>query len=74
MQTFHVEIVKPSHYDKDGYVIQWWRAWIPSNSMACLYAIAQDCASRKVLGDDVAIEVDAHDERRGRSRPSRCRA
>jgi radical SAM superfamily enzyme YgiQ (UPF0313 family) len=62
MQTFHVEIVKPSHYDKDGYVIQWWRAWIPSNSMACLYAIAQDCASRKILGDDVAIEVDAHDE------------
>ena len=40
MTTFHVEIVKPSHYDRDGYVIQWWRAWIPSNSMACLHAIA----------------------------------
>jgi radical SAM superfamily enzyme YgiQ (UPF0313 family) len=62
MQTFHVEIIKPSHYDKDGYVIQWWKAWIPSNSMACLYAIAQDCADRKVLGDDVAIEVAAYDE------------
>jgi len=60
--TFHVEIVKPSHYDRDGYVIQWWRAWIPSNSMACLYAIARDCAERRVLGDDVAIEVDAYDE------------
>jgi len=59
---FHVEIVKPSHYDKDGYVIQWWKAWIPSNSMACLYAIAQDCAERRVLGEDVSIEVDAYDE------------
>ncbi len=62
MKTFHVEIIKPSHYDRQGYVIQWWKAWIPSNSMACLYAIAQDCAKRRVLGDDVAIEVDAYDE------------
>ena len=62
MTTFHIEIIKPSHYDKDGYVIQWWKAWIPSNSMASLYAIAQDCAERKVLGDGVAIEVDAYDE------------
>ena len=62
MQTFNIEIIKPSHYDNDGYVIQWWKSWIPSNSMACLYAIAQDCAARKVLGDDVAIEIDAYDE------------
>ena len=62
MRIFHVEIVKASHYDRDGYVIQWRRAWVPSNSMACLYAIAGDCAERKSLGDDVAIEVDAHDE------------
>src|SRR6516162_2558853 len=60
--AFHVEIIKPSHYDKDGYVIQWWKAWIPSNSMASLYAIAEDCADRKVLGEEVAIEVDAYDE------------
>jgi radical SAM superfamily enzyme YgiQ (UPF0313 family) len=62
MAIFHIEIVKPSHYDREGYVIQWWRAWVPSNSMACLYGIARDCAERKVLGDDVAIEVDAYDE------------
>ncbi len=62
MQKFHVEIVKPSHYDRQGYVIQWAKAWIPSNSMACLYAIATDCANRKVLGDEVEIEVDAYDE------------
>ena len=62
MSTFHIEIIKPSHYDKDGYVIQWWKAWIPSNSMACIYAIAEDCARRKALGENVAIEVDAFDE------------
>jgi hypothetical protein len=62
MQKFHIEIVKPSHYDRQGYVIQWAKAWIPSNSMACLYAIATDCAQRKVLGDNVEIEVDAYDE------------
>jgi radical SAM superfamily enzyme YgiQ (UPF0313 family) len=62
MHTFHVEIVKPSHYDRQGYVIQWWKNWIPSNSMACLYAIAQDCAERKALGEDVKIEIDAFDD------------
>jgi radical SAM superfamily enzyme YgiQ (UPF0313 family) len=74
VSIFHVEIVKPSHYDKDGYVIQWWKAWIPSNSMACLYAITQDCAERRVLGDDVSIEVDAHDEMNVRIPVSRIAA
>jgi radical SAM superfamily enzyme YgiQ (UPF0313 family) len=62
MTTFHIEIIKPSHYDRDGYVIQWWKAWVPSNSMACLYGISQDCAERKVLGQDVTIAVAAYDE------------
>ena len=34
----------------------------PLKSMACLHAIASDCAQKRVLGDDVAIEVDAYDE------------
>lgn len=62
MPKFHIEIIKPSHYDNDGYVLQWWKAWIPSNSMACLYAIAQDSADRKVLGEDVDVVVNAYDE------------
>ena len=49
-QAFHVEMIKPSHYDDDGYVIQWWKASIPSNSLASLYAIVQDAAERRVLG------------------------
>jgi hypothetical protein len=61
-RRFVVELIKPSHYDDDGYVIQWWRSWIPSNSLACLYAITRDLAERQVLGADVAVEINAYDE------------
>ena len=54
-RKFHVELIKPSHYDQDGYVLQWWKAWIPSNSMACLYGLSLDLAEKKALGEDVAI-------------------
>ncbi|HZY59384.1 MAG TPA: hypothetical protein VFE56_06445, partial [Candidatus Binataceae bacterium] len=61
-RKFLVELIKPSHYDDDGYVIQWWRGWIPSNSLSCLYGLALDARARRVLGDDVDIEIEAHDE------------
>src|SRR5258708_37332212 len=61
-RRFIVELVKPSHYDDDGYVIQWVKSWIPSNSLACLYAIARDVKEQRVLGDDVGIEINAYDE------------
>jgi radical SAM superfamily enzyme YgiQ (UPF0313 family) len=61
-RRFVVELIKPSHYDDDGYVIQWWKSWIPSNSLACLYGIARDLAERRVLGSEVAIEIHAYDE------------
>jgi hypothetical protein len=61
-RRFVVALVKPSHYDDEGYVIQWWRSWIPSNSLACLYGIAADIAGRRALGPDVAIEILAYDE------------
>jgi len=60
-RRFVVELIKPSHYD-DGYVIQWAKSWVPSNSLACLYAIARDAAARQVLGPDVEIEINAYDE------------
>ena len=50
MLGFHVEMIKPSHYYDEGYVIQWWKASIPSNSLASLYAIVRDSAERHVLG------------------------
>src|SRR5277367_5586375 len=59
---FQLLLVKPSHYDDDGYVIRWWRAMIPSNSLAAVYGIAADCAERQVLGPDVGIDIEAIDE------------
>src|SRR5215510_11678809 len=59
---FFVEIIKPSHYDDDGYVIQWVRGFIPSNSLACLYALVRCAGDRRVLGEDVDIVVNAYDE------------
>jgi radical SAM superfamily enzyme YgiQ (UPF0313 family) len=61
-RRFVVALVKPSHYDDDGYVIQWWKSWIPSNSLACLYGIARDIAERRALGPDVDVEIMAYDE------------
>lgn len=61
-KRFQFIMIKPSHYDDDGYVIRWWRAMIPSNSLAAVYGIAQDCAERQVLGEDVAIDITAIDE------------
>lgn len=61
-RRFQLILIKPSHYDDDGYVIRWWRAMIPSNSLAALYGIAADCAERKVLGPDVAIDITVIDE------------
>ena len=61
-RNFHVEMIKPSHYDDEGYVIQWWKASIPSNSLASLYAIVQDAAARRVLGPGTEISFDGWDE------------
>ena len=61
-RRFQLILIKPSHYDDDGYVVRWWRAMIPSNSLAALYGIAADCADRQVLGADVTIDIDAVDE------------
>jgi radical SAM superfamily enzyme YgiQ (UPF0313 family) len=61
-QKFFVELIKPSHYDDDGYVIQWWKSWIPSNTLACLYGLTLDIAKRSVLGNDVEFVINAYDE------------
>ncbi len=64
-------LVKPSHYDDQGYVIQWMRSAIPSNTLAVLNGLALDCRDRRVLGPDVEIEITAIDETNTRVRPER---
>jgi hypothetical protein len=61
-RRFQFVMIKPSHYDDDGYVIRWWRSMIPSNSLAAVYGIAVDCAERSALGADIEIDIDAIDE------------
>src|SRR6516165_3308230 len=61
-RPFRLFLIKPSHYDDDGYVIQWVRSSIPSNTLAVLNGLALDCAERDVLGDDVEIRISVYDE------------
>ena len=70
-KRFCLVLIKPSHYDDDGYVIQWLRSAIPSNSLAVLYGLALECAGQNALGDDVDIEIHAFDETNTRIRPKR---
>src|SRR5687767_11633424 len=70
-KTFQLFLIKPSHYDNDGYVIQWLRSSIPANTLAALNGLALDCAERRVLGEDVEIRITIWDETNTRIRPDR---
>jgi len=69
--VFHVVLIKPTHYDDDGYPIQWIRSAIPSNSLAALNALAEDAKRRQVLGPGVALRITVVDEINRRVRPER---
>ena len=68
---FTFVLVKPTHYDDDGYPIQWFRSALPSNTLACMNSLAEDASKRGVLGPGVTIEVDTYDETNRRVVPSR---
>jgi radical SAM superfamily enzyme YgiQ (UPF0313 family) len=70
-RRFPLVLIKPSHYDDDGYVIQWFRSAIPSNTLAVLHGLALDCQERRVLGQDVEITVSAFDECNTHIKPRR---
>src|SRR2546421_8619310 len=70
-RRFCLVLIKPSHYDDDGYVIQWFRSAIPSNSLAVLYGLALECKEQKILGPDLEMEIHALDETNTRVRPSK---
>src|SRR5215203_6140758 len=61
-REFRCILIKPAHYDADGYVIQWWRSTMPSNSLASIYALLAESVEARVLGPDVDIEIEASDE------------
>jgi hypothetical protein len=61
-KTFYVELIKPSHYDDDGYVIHWWRGFVPSNSLSTHYGLAQSSSRQRILGSEIEIKIKAYDE------------
>src|SRR6202171_593203 len=67
-KRFTLMLIKPSHYDDDGYVIQWLRSAIPSNTLAVMNGLALDCKERRVLCEDVEIDILAFDETNTRVR------
>ncbi|MDK9697396.1 MAG: radical SAM protein [Siculibacillus sp.] len=54
-EIFTCVMIKPTHYDDDGYPILWWRSLIPSNSLAAMNGLLLDAADRRILGPDVDI-------------------
>ena len=68
-ERFFVELIKPAHYDDDGYVIQWLRSAMPSNTLAQLNGLAADCAERRVLGPGIDLAIATYDETNTRIDP-----
>src|SRR6516165_9130140 len=69
--VFHLVLIKPTHYDDDGYPIRWVKSAIPSNTLASLNGLAENAARRQVLGPDVAIRFHIFDETNQHCRPER---
>lgn len=67
----HLILIKPTHYDDDGYPIQWMISAIPSNTLAALNGLAEDCRARQILGPDVDIKISTYDETNARVDPPR---
>jgi radical SAM superfamily enzyme YgiQ (UPF0313 family) len=69
---FRLYLIKPSHYDDDGYVIQWLRSAIPSTSLAVRHGLAEHCRARGEVGED--FDIVAMDETNTRVRPEKIAA
>ncbi|MCX2722312.1 B12-binding domain-containing radical SAM protein [Roseibium salinum] len=68
---FHFVMIKPTHYDDDGYPIQWLRSAIPSNTLASLNGLAEAARERGALGEGVKIHLHTYDETNKRVHPER---
>src|SRR5437763_1906605 len=73
-ESFQFVMIKPSHYDDDGYPIQWLKSDIPANTLAAVNGLAIDCQRRQVLGPDVELRFSTYDETNIRIRPRKIAA
>ncbi len=60
--TYRVVLIKPSHYDDDGYVLQWLKTHMPANSLLCVRGIVEEAIGGKILGPGVDIIIEHYDE------------
>src|SRR5262245_23014742 len=67
----HFVMIKPAHYDDDGYPVPWIRSPIPSNTLPCLNPLADEARRRKTPGPDVDIRLHTNDETTRGVRPDR---
>jgi hypothetical protein len=70
-RRFTLILIKPTHYDDQGYPIQWLRSALPSNTLACMNSLAEDARRREVLGPDVDFAIETYDETNRRVLSSR---
>src|SRR5262249_28138245 len=68
---FHLVLIKPTHYDDDGYPIQWLRSAVPSNTLACLNGLAEDACPPQILCPGLEIRLHTRYETNSRARPDR---
>ena len=61
IKRLEIIYVVPSRYDNEGYVYQWWRGVVPSNSLAVLKGLTRDMAARNPF-PGVDITITAYDE------------
>ena len=61
IKRLEIIYIVPSRYDDEGYVYQWWRGVVPSNSLAVLKGLARDMVAKNPF-PGVEINVTAYDE------------
>ena len=61
-RSFRIVMIKPSHYDDEGYVIRWMWSAIPSNTLACLYGLTESIKTTEKFGANVDLPIDVYDE------------
>ena len=67
---FTLVLIKPTHYDDDGYPILWYRSALPSNTLACMFGLADAARQRGALGAGVEMHIDTYDETNRRILPN----
>jgi len=59
-RSFRIVMIKPSHYDDEGYVIRWMWSAIPNNTLACLYGLTESIETSEKFGANVDFPIDVY--------------